>query len=89
MDEHEVIKHRVREYLRGSSHTNTIKNRRSHLKRTLTGTYHQVSRKHLGRYANEAAFRRNTRDAQGGKRFDESLANYEGRLAYTGLTWTA
>jgi transposase-like protein len=86
MYRHEIVKHRVKEYVRGSVHTNTIENRWSHLKRTLTGTYHQVSRKHLNRYAQECAFRLNTRDAKGGQRFDRSLTNCEGRLTYSVLT---
>lgn len=83
--QHEVIKHKEGEYVRGSVHTNTIENRWSHFRRTLTGTYHQVSRKHLSRYADESAFRLNTREMKEGERFDRTVAGCEGRLTYAEL----
>ena len=63
---HEVIKHKEDEYVRGTVHTNTIENRWSHFRRTLTETYHQVSKKHLPRYADESAFRLSTLELQEG-----------------------
>ena len=83
--EHEVIKHKEDEYVRGSVHTNTIENRWSHFRRTLTGTYHRVSPKHLHRYADESAFRLSTFELEEGERFDLSLAGCEGSLTYVEL----
>ena len=37
-------------------HTNSIENAWAVFKRSVTGTWHHVSNKHLGRYVNEAAF---------------------------------
>ncbi len=87
--DHSVINHGEREYVRGAVHTNAIENRWSHFRRTLTGTYHWVSRKHLGRYANESAFRLNTRDMGQGERFDRTLAGCDRELTYEGLTGQA
>ena len=84
--DHHLINHKDGEYVRGATHTNTIENRWSHFRRTLTGTYHHVSRKHLHRYADEAAFRLNTRETSEGARFDKTLAGCEGRLTYDELT---
>ena len=57
--QHESVKHSVGEYARGAVHTNGIESVWSVFKRSLTGTWHHVSKKHLGRYVNEAAFRLN------------------------------
>lgn len=86
MYDHSVINHGEREYVRGTVHTNAIENRWSHFRRTLTGTYHWVSRKHLGRYAHESAFRLNTREMKQGQRFDATLAGCEGTLTHSCLT---
>jgi hypothetical protein len=46
--EHKTINH-SRTYGRGDTHTNTIENAFSLLKRGVYGTFHKVSIKHLGR----------------------------------------
>ena len=87
--QHEVIKHSEDEYVRYEDdktvHTNTIENRWSHFRRTLTGTYHSVSPKHLQRYADESAFRLSTFEMEEGERFDLSISQCEGRLTYEQL----
>lgn len=45
--EHETVKHREGEYARGEVHTNSLENVWSLLKRSIIGSYHQVSAKHL------------------------------------------
>jgi hypothetical protein len=50
------------------------------------GTYHHISRKHMQRYANESAFRLNTREMNEGERFNITLANCEGSLKCAELT---
>ncbi len=57
--QHETICHSGHEYVRGDAHTNSIESTWAVLKRSITGTWHHVSRKHLPRYINEASFRLN------------------------------
>lgn len=59
--DHDVIKHKIKEYVRGKVHTNTIEGFWSQLKRSLNGTYHHVSPKYLQAYVDEFAFRYNHR----------------------------
>jgi transposase-like protein len=55
----ETVNHSAGEYSRNGVHTNGIESVWAVLKRGVHGVYHQVSRKHLGRYVNEFAFRLN------------------------------
>jgi len=56
---HEAINHSGGEYVRGNVSTNSIESVWALLKRGVHGVYHHPSRKHLGRYVNEFAFRLN------------------------------
>ena len=56
---HDTVNHGAGEYVRGDVHTNGIESVWAVLKRSITGTWHHVSKKHLARYVNEAAFRLN------------------------------
>jgi transposase-like protein len=58
---HEVVNHGALQYVKGRSHTNTIDGFWSQLKRSIDGTHHHVSRKHLPNYLNEFAFRYSNR----------------------------
>lgn len=58
---HTTVNHSKLEYVRGSSHTNTIEGFWSQLKRSMDGTYHAVSPKYLQNYLNEFTFRYNYR----------------------------
>jgi transposase-like protein len=60
--EHRVVTHRKEEWVRAQVHTNTVKGVWSLLKRSVVGTYHQLSVKHLPAYLDEVAFRFNNRD---------------------------
>lgn len=60
---HEVIQHGIKEYVRGNVHTNTIEGFWSQVKRSISGTHHAVSSKHLQAYLNEFVFRYNARKA--------------------------
>lgn len=53
--------------------TNQIENAWSHLKRTIFGTYYQVSKKYMQKYVDEFTFRFNTRDISDSERFDVYL----------------
>ncbi len=54
---HSSVNHWRKEFARGEVHTNTIEGFWSQLKRSLNGTYHAVSVKHLQHYVDEFAFR--------------------------------
>ena len=58
---HTTVNHSELEWVRGHAYTNTIEGFWSQLKRSLDGTYHAVSPKHLQLYLNEFAFRYNHR----------------------------
>lgn len=82
---HNTVTHSLRVYVSGDSHTNTIENFWSVLKRGLYGIYHQVSDKHLERYLNEFAARYNSRTIGSFERFNDFLKDAEGGLLYKNL----
>lgn len=83
---HERIEHRACEYVNDLGFTtNGLEGFWSHLKRSVIGIYHQLSRKHLQIYANAAAFRYNTRNCTEAGRFNLLLANAGNRLTYNQL----
>ena len=55
------MNHRAKEYVRGDVHTNTIEGGWSLFKRSVVGTHHQLSVKHLPAYLDEIAFKYNNR----------------------------
>src|SRR6266851_1985248 len=59
---HETVNHSAKEYVRGDVHTNTMENVWSLFKRSIIGSYHQISVKHLDRYLDELEFRFNNRN---------------------------
>ena len=59
--DHQSIKHSVGEYVKDMAHTNGIESFWVLLKRGYHGTYHHMSKKHLGRYVTEFAGRNNVR----------------------------
>ena len=85
--QHAVINHAI-EYVNGNTHTNTIENFWSLLKRGLHGTYVSVEPFHLFRYIDEQAFRYNNRkDMNDGDRFSALVSEIAGkRLTYSQLT---
>ncbi len=60
--EHKTLKHRDKEFVKGDVHTNSLENVWSLLKRSIIGSYHQVSAKHLDAYLDELEFRFNNRE---------------------------
>lgn len=84
---HEVVDHRLDEYVREKVwHTNTIEGVFSLFDRMIVGIYHWASRKHLQAYANEVAFRYNSRKISDKDRFDLALLKTNGaRLSYKKL----
>jgi transposase-like protein len=83
---HETVNHSQEEYKRGIYYTNSIEGFFSLFKRTILGTYHQISPKHLHRYCAESSYRYNTREIKDKDRFSAVLSNTEGRLKYNELT---
>lgn len=59
---HETVNHSVSEWVRGDVHTNSVENVWSLLKRSIMGSYHQVSAKHLDTYLDELEWRFNNRE---------------------------
>jgi transposase-like protein len=55
------VKHGKKVYVRGNTHTNTIEGFWGQFKRSIKGTHHSISKKHLQSYLNEFAFRYNLR----------------------------
>lgn len=78
---HEMVDHSAGEYVgfNGTS-TNPVENFFSLFKRSLDGTYHSVSKEHLGRYVHEFDFRASTRKMADGDRamqvFDRAVGTY-------------
>lgn len=58
---HETINHSQEEWVRGDVHTNTVESAFSLFKRSIVGSFHQISAKHLDRYLDEFEFRFNNR----------------------------
>jgi hypothetical protein len=91
---HQTVNHSRGEYQRqnqdGSrASTNTAESFFSLLKRAIVGAWHHISREHLPRYANEFAFRWNTRLDSDGKRLERFVRRIEGkRLTYRQVSHT-
>ena len=86
--EHQTVNHSRGEYQRrnhdgSTASTNTAESFFSLLKRAIIGAWHHVSREHLAKYANEFAFRWNTRHDSDGIRLAKFFRWIEGkRLLY-------
>ena len=61
---HETVKHLEEEWVRGDVHTNSVESVWSLLKRSVVGTYHRISIKHLDAYLDELEHRFNNRKNQ-------------------------
>lgn len=83
---HQIINHSIKQYANGDVTTNRIENPWSHFKRMVYGIYHQISRKHTQKYADEFTLRFNTRKYSEQERFDLLLSSTVGkRLTYQQL----
>ena len=80
---HETVDHSKDEYVRGDVHVNSAEGYFSQLKRSIDGTYHAVSKRHLNRYLAEFDYRYNTRKAPDGERTERAIRQTTGkRLRY-------
>ena len=81
--DHKSIKHSEKKYVRREKdlnvHTNTVESKFSLLKRGITGTFHQVSKKHLSLYLAEFDHRFNHRKDTDGQRTISALKCAEGK----------
>ena len=59
---HETVNHSAEEWVRGDVHTNTVEGIWSLFKRSVVGSYHKVSHKHLDAYLDELEWRFNNRE---------------------------
>lgn len=59
---HETVNHSQEEWVRGDVHTNSVEGVWSLLKRSIVGSYHKVSTKHLDSYLDELEWRFNNRE---------------------------
>ncbi|MBI2851670.1 MAG: IS1595 family transposase [Chloroflexi bacterium] len=59
---HESVNHSIEEWVRGDVHTNSVENVWSLLKRSIIGSYHKISVKHLDAYLDELEWRFNNRN---------------------------
>lgn len=80
---HEAVNHSQGEYVRGTASTNTVEGFFGQIKRSLTGTHHNVSEAHLQQYLGEFDFRYNTRFMVDADRTVEAIRKTNGkRLTY-------
>jgi len=82
---HEKVRHKKGQYVDGNIYTNTLEGHWGHVKRTIMGTYHIMTPKHINRYLAEFDFRYNNRKKHEVLRFDTALENCRGRLKYKDL----
>jgi len=83
---HGVVDHSKKEYGRGFYYTNSIEGCFSLFDRMVIGIYHNISPKHIQKYADEFSFRYNSRKTTDLLRFNMLLSNCTNRLTYNELT---
>jgi transposase-like protein len=93
---HLAVNHSAREYARTDDatghrvHVNRVESFNGFMRRAVTGVFHSISVKHLGRYTGEAAFRWNRKAGSCLDRMARMIRNGEGRLlTYAFLTGKA
>lgn len=71
---HKNVNHSAHFYASGDLHTNSIEGFWSIAKRSVNGTYHYISKKHMQGYFDEFSFRYNTRNISSFERFNLFLS---------------
>lgn len=80
---HHVVNHSQGEYARGTVHSNTAESFNGLFKRSIQGSWHHISRQHIGRYLDEQCFRWSNRKVNDGERTLAALGRVGGvRLFY-------
>lgn len=77
---HDTICHSKKEYVKGDIYTNTVEGFFSQFKRSIDGTYHSVSLKHLQSYVDQFSYHYNHRSVC----FHDLLSRLCGRLGSEG-----
>ena len=83
---HDTVNHSIYEYARGEVHTNTIESLWSLLKRSIIGTFHSVSLKHLDLYLDELAWKASNRETDLWKLTIRELLRDGNYMSYEELT---
>ena len=88
MKAHHVVNHHAGQYVTELSNgTNRAENFFSQLKRSISGTHHNISPEHLHRYLNEFAYRHSTHKISDEQRMIRLVGQVPGRrLTYRPLT---
>jgi transposase-like protein len=85
-DNHEAVWHAGGEYVRGNISSNAAESYFSQLKRSIDGTFHALSHKHLHRYLAEFDYRHTTRKMKDDQRIQMLFDRFAGRsLTYDDL----
>lgn len=85
---HYIIDHSKKEYVSRANrliHTNNIEGAWTHLKKSLSGIYNWVSRKHLQKYVDEFVYRFNLREQTNQEKFRYLLSHSTVRIRYKHL----
>lgn len=82
---HIQLNHAHGEYFKDGFHTNSVEGAFSWFKKTIFGTYHWVSFKHMQKYCTMFSYRYSTRRFSEPLRFDTTMAQVKGRLTYNKL----
>jgi transposase-like protein len=80
---HETVNHHAEEWVRGDVQTNSVEGVWSLFKRSIIGSYHQVSAKHLDAYLDEFEWRFNQRENPFLFRDLRQVNKYESLHSYT------
>lgn len=85
--DHRIVDHNIKEYVNANGDTtNALEGFWTCFKRAYHGIYHNMSREHLQFYANEVAFRYNTRRMKSGERLTFAMGRVgHGNLKYKQL----
>lgn len=83
---HKTINHSKGEYVNGDASTNTVESYFAIMKRSVYGTFHHVSKKHIARYCDEFSFHWNMRNMTDGEAALMAISGFSGkRLPYAVL----
>lgn len=80
---HFSVTHYLNEFAKEDIHNNTAESWNALLKRSIVGSFHHVSREHLGRYCDEVSFRWDRREMDDTERTAAAIKSGDGkRLTY-------
>ena len=90
---HGRVNHGTGEYVRGTTHTNTIEGFWSHFKCSVKGTHRAISKKHMAKYLGEFEFRFNLRNDSSDQMLDRLLKAFLSsrsahRQTFRGRQWS-